>query len=506
MSRELPAHPNLEHLKKQAKRLLDDARKGNPDALQLLHSLGALPPNASPRLVHAQHAIARDYGFASWPKLHARIEASAKPFDPLQAMHAAATAGDVERVAQLLEQHSELKANINGPLPGGSFGATPLLAALPFRNRDLIDVLLRAGADINQKSHWWAGGFGVLDSEHGLNEFLIERGAIVDVHAAARLGMRERLEELLDATPELVHARGGDGKTPLHWAANVEIASLLLERGADLDARDIDHESTPAQYLMREHPEVTRFLVSRGATTDLFMAAALGDLALIRKYLDADPASVEATVSERSFPKRNPRSGGTIYIWVLGGNKSPHAVAREFGHEDAFALLMERSGPEVKLAVACEVGDATTFQALLAREPGLVRSLSKSMKQKLVAAADNNHLDAVRLMLGAGWPVDVPNEHGATALHFAAWHGNAEAVRELLRHHAPLEVREGLYDMTPLRWAFHGSQHCWHPEISDYAGTVTALLAAGAAPPRPDDEIDASEAVREVLRTYTERR
>ena len=47
--------------------------------------------------------------------------------------------------------------------------------------------------------------------------------------------------------PALVHARGGDGKTPLHYATSVAMARYLVERGAVVDARDVDHESTPAQ-------------------------------------------------------------------------------------------------------------------------------------------------------------------------------------------------------------------------------------------------------------------
>jgi ankyrin repeat protein len=94
---------------------------------------------------------------------------------------------------------------------------------------------------------------------------LIERGAIVDVHGAAHLGMLDRLEELVGRDPSLVHARGGDGKTPLHWASTVEVAGCLLDRGAEIDARDVDHESTPAQYLVRDAPDVARLLVERGA-------------------------------------------------------------------------------------------------------------------------------------------------------------------------------------------------------------------------------------------------
>lgn len=58
MSRALPPHPNLEHLKKQAKDLLQDLQQQNPGV----------------KLADAQHALAREYGFASWPKLKVHVE------------------------------------------------------------------------------------------------------------------------------------------------------------------------------------------------------------------------------------------------------------------------------------------------------------------------------------------------------------------------------------------------------------------------------------------------
>ena len=43
-------------------------------------------------------------------------------------------------------------------------GAPALIAAVHRENREMIDALLGAGANINARSRWWAGGFGVLDS------------------------------------------------------------------------------------------------------------------------------------------------------------------------------------------------------------------------------------------------------------------------------------------------------------------------------------------------------
>jgi ankyrin repeat protein len=364
----------------------------------------------------------------------------------------------------------------------------------------MIDLLLRSGADINARSHWWAGGFGVLDScAPEFAPFLIERGAVVDAHAAARLGLFERLKELIAANPDVVRARGGDGQTPLHFAQTVDTAQYLLDHGAALDARDIDHESTPAQYMVRDRQEVARFLVERGAWTDILMAVALGNLDLVRRHLEADPACIRTSVSEQYFPKRDPRAGGTIYIWTLGQHKTAHVIAREFGHEAIFRFLMERSPDELKLAQACELGDEAIFRGLLASRPNLAQSLSADDRQRLINAAQNNNTEAVRLMLAAGWPVDGRGRHGGTALHWAAFHGNAAMAQILLSYHPPLEWRDNDFDATPLNWAVHGSEHGWHRQTGNYPATIEALLKAGAKPPQ---KITGTEAVQEVLRRY----
>ncbi|MGH7471523.1 MAG: hypothetical protein ACRENP_26525 [Longimicrobiales bacterium] len=57
MSRQLPPQPNLEHLKKQAKLLLHELQQHNPEL----------------KLADAQHRLAREYGFASWPRLNAYV-------------------------------------------------------------------------------------------------------------------------------------------------------------------------------------------------------------------------------------------------------------------------------------------------------------------------------------------------------------------------------------------------------------------------------------------------
>ena len=82
---------------------------------------------------------------------------------PSESLLAAITSNDAGAVAGVLDRHPDLKARLDDALPGGAFGETALIAAARHANREMVDVLLRAGAGINQKSHWWAGGFHVLD-------------------------------------------------------------------------------------------------------------------------------------------------------------------------------------------------------------------------------------------------------------------------------------------------------------------------------------------------------
>ena len=513
MSRHLPPQPNLEHLKKQAKALLHEFRQGDLTGQERFREHARAKesdPAAAPKLSDAQRVIAREYGFTSWAKLKQHVDSLTRALNPAQAAIAAVQANDPAALARVLATHPELKAKINDPLPHFGFGSPALLCVVQRGSREMVDVLLEAGADINARSDWWAGSFGVLDTAAPeLAAYLIERGATVDAHAAARLGLFDKLRELVAANPGLVHARGGDGQTPLHFASSIEIARYLLEQGADIDARDIDHESTPAQYMLqptghgphpaRERLPITRYLVSRGCHTDILMAAALGDIELVRFYLDADPAAIRTSVSDPYFPMRNPHAGGTIYIWAFGRYKTAHQIARELGHDEIFRLLMERSPAELKLTQVCELGDEAALRDLLASRPDLVPSLSDEDRRRLPNAAQNNNNEAVRLMLTAGWPPEARGQHGATALHWAAWHGNAAMVREILRHHPSLELKSVDFNLAPLGWALHGSENGWHRDTGDYAVTLEALLEAGARPPEITDDLEASPRARAAL-------
>jgi hypothetical protein len=177
-------------------------------------------------------------------------------------------------------------------------------------------------------------------------------------------------------------------------------------------------------------------------------------------------------------------------------------LAHQFGHKEVFELLMQRSNLGLRFSVACEVGDEALAKSLLAKHPDLITKQPPRAFRRIIGASVRNNARAVRMMLSAGWPANVQGEHDQTPLHWAAFHGNVEMVRELLLHHASLEAEEQQFKGTPLGWALYGSEHAWHRDAGDYPATVEALLLAGAKETRPVEEIEAPEEVLEVMRRH----
>src|SRR5262245_23389133 len=340
--RPLPSNPNLDKQRKLAKRLARAYWRGKPEAVVRVRVLHPNPPAPEDlALSDAQLVIARGYGFAGWPQMKRKIESLTK--SPAELFKSTVEAGDVDRVRELLRSHPDLVSKINEPI--FSFNSPAVHVAR--RNLELLDLLLAHGADLNARTSWEKGGFGVLEQVSPEEAApLIARGARIDIWSAAHLGMMTEVADLIAGDPSLVHGKGGDGKRPLHFAHTIEMARLLLDHGAEIDALDDDHDSTPAQHLIGDRPEVSGFLVAQGARSDLLLAAALGDVALVRKHLDANPGAIAMRVDQNWFPMVDTAAnGGHIYQWTLGFPGSAFDVARKRCHGEVLDLFCERGGP-----------------------------------------------------------------------------------------------------------------------------------------------------------------
>jgi ankyrin repeat protein len=301
-------------------------------------------------------------------------------------------AGNQNTVRSLAAKDSSL---INATDPD-SFGATPLIHAVNTDSRPMVDLLLDLGADINKRSDWWAGSFGVLDSSSDeLTEHLLARGATLTPHAAARTGKLAELRAMLDQDPSLIHARGGDGQMPLHFARTREIADLLLLRGADINAKDVDHASTPAQWLATSRPDVAAYLLSRGAASDPFIAVRAGDLDLLERTIKTEPLGIATRITRDRFPGPAP-AAGHIYLFTLG---------------EGFTLVH--------------------------------------------AAGQAGHADVIRWLAARGAEVNARGGYDdATPLHFAAWEDKPAAIHALIDSGADINAKSGSqHDNEPIGWA-----------------------------------------------------
>jgi hypothetical protein len=326
------------------------------------------------------------------------------------------------------------------------------------------------------------------------------------VHEAARAGLVESLAAMLAMDASLIDAKGMDARTPLHCAGTVEVAELLLDHGARLDARDEDHDSTPAQWRIGESPEVARFLLERGAKADIFLAAALGDLVLAERLVAEDRGCLAHRIGQA--PKFPPigyqRRGGTIYQWTLGFNSYPHQIALLKGNQAMFDYLYAESDVKTRLLVNCVLARRTEAEEIAKAHPEIVPQLP-DVDRELVARycwETNTNYDAVKLMLDLGFPVAHPERsHGYTPLHNAAWSGSGDLVELLIARGHPVDMRDPAFDATPLGYALHDCLvEKRHPE-GEFVRVVKALLEAGS-PVRGVKHPTGDAGIDEVLRPY----
>lgn len=316
---------------------------------------------------------------------------------------AAVKARDLDQVRKCLEVEPEL---VNA-FDASEFGGTSIHLAIHRDDKETIALLLEKGADINLKSDFAAGAWSAVQlalssAKDELADFLVGRGAEIGPHEAAGLGDLELLESLIDENPRCVHAAGGDGCVPLHFARTPEVADLLLSHGADLEARCEDHHSTPTEYLCTSRPAVARHLMDLGAEWNLFTVIMAGDEPRFREALQG-PGALEMRIDETHFPKHPETEAMSILYFTVGWNTSP-----------------------------------------------------------LHAAAKANRPDFIRALLAAGMEIETRADYDdCTALHMAAWWDKVEAARCLIEEGADIEVNTGeIHNTTAASWAIvSGSAH-----------------------------------------------
>jgi ankyrin repeat protein len=506
---ELPPRPDLGQLRRQAKDLLRAARAGDPAAVA---RIGAVSDRVT--LSVAQLALARHYGFASWPRLKAEVDARSSDLAQKVEVFLEASIQDwTGRAVRVLASTPEI---------AGYDFRTAVVLGDAGRVREMLqaDPGLATGRD----ARW---GWTPLDAVCGSRWHRLDPSRAQGLTAVAAL--------LLDAGAGPAARASGSrgGWTPLRCAiagaANSAITRLLLDRGATPG----DHDLYLACFGDDNH-ESLRLLLERAP--DMRQSAALaapvstGDTEAVRLLLhagadpnrplprdDGDPPwpAVYGAIQSGCPPEllellldhgADPDAGGP-------DGRSPYRLATSLGRSDLAALLRryrardDATGTERFLS-ACLHADRASARRQLARDPGLAGRLTEAERGAIIHAAETGNTAAVALMLDLGFPIEIRGgDHGGTPLHAAAYSGSAEAVRLLLDRGADIEARDTTWDDTSLGWAIVGSGE--RPKTNpdpDWIATAQTLLEAGASTAgitlSPDDPKPPSPQVAELLRGY----
>lgn len=505
MSSHLPDRPDLEFLRREAKSLLKAVRAHEAAALTRIARvprLATLAPAALPdraQLADAQHALALEYGFESWPRLKQEVESRAPLAEQAERFLLALREGNDSRAARLAERVPALsRANLScaaalanaseverllaadaalvheqrGPAEWRPLLYACVATALPHDDaqRDaltrVVERLIAAGAEPNRCVRW------APDDEHS--------PLLSPLYFASNTGAARIVRALLAAG-----ARPNDGESVYHAAERDqrECLGLLLAHGADLDEATPPYGVTPLFFLLghRDGQPGTvaadrglAWLLEHGARPDspsgvkretaLHAAARSGRRAEIIAQLVAHGGTVDAARADGTTP---------LGLALRSGHAATAAALRAHGAREDLVRNADR------LLAACVAGRFEDAKQIAAQEPAALEEAMPDLMEGLGHVAASGRIEVLAVLLGFGVPVTAPGVHGATAMHWAAWHGNAQTVEWLLAQGSPVDARDKTYGSSPLAWACHGSRFNHVPKAR-YLPIVDALIAAGS--------------------------
>jgi ankyrin repeat protein len=286
MSQALPARPNLDWLRKTAKQQLHQLRKTNPDA----------------KLAGAQLAVARQYGFRSWRALKAEVDrrqALASSGDQtVAALLRAVGTGQIDTVRAMLAAAPEL-VNAVGPHPFWGGRSQALHLSIDTKRRDIFDLLIAAGADINgnneHNEHWSPLMLTVHWDQPEMRRVLLERGASVGLVEALMLEDDALVEKLLRPGKSALPTIEPNSGSILAFARTPFAIDRLLELGVASDRKD-RWDTTPIQAMSRlgeRGRPLVQHMLKRGIAAEPQEYARMGDKDTLAALIAAKPETAK---------------------------------------------------------------------------------------------------------------------------------------------------------------------------------------------------------------------
>lgn len=430
--RALPAKPSLEFERKEAKALLRQLRAGHPDAIARARARHAAFSTTVPekiQLADAQLVIAREYGFASWPRL-------VRYFESLERLtHRAGALSHVgmwtpseieESVTTFLQSHQKR-----------SVSAWRTLTAYVPRCYELpMDEVLQMAITVDEAKLALARrqGFGSWDAmmTRAAQAQRTDRRGAFDTpptrvaYEAMREGDLESLIRVVEAHPQLRHPN----EYQLAVGEQLPRMALKLERERGRDAMRpiiewLDKEGFDLQYELNIQlcghgnmkPDTVRYLLERGANPNWIAPNGLPLLEhAIARYWNGDAIDL---VAKRTIPRN--------FLWIAAG----------LGDVDGVRRFLDREGKPTAAARASRP-DFIALGGWMA--PWIPNpDDDEILMEAFSVAVLNNHTAVVEYMASRGFPIDTC-VWGMPMLAMAVGNGWVPMVECLLRCGASLDV------------------------------------------------------------------
>lgn len=435
--RPLPARPNLAYERKQAKALLRRLRAGDPEAIARAAARHPGLDLADARLADAQLVVAREYGFASWPRLVRYYEGAERLQRRVTRTRTWVPGGDF---LDGLVRHLLARQRAGDPQAGRElaawvprfYGLRPeealaaaiteddarLAVARQFRFPSWEAAVAGAGAEERERhGPAWAGA--------SPDRLAFEAIAAADLAA---------LERVVAAHPALLHPSADDvaiGRTLIAIAIGQEQrlgAEALRPITQWLAARGLDRQQElNAQLCARPRTaDQVRALLAQGADPEWVAPDGIPVLehALLR-YWNGDAVDVLAA---RVRPRRA--------LWIAAGLGDVAGVR---------AFLNARGRPTPEARRLRPDFDAAGVGAL----PALPEADDEEILfEALLVAALNGRAATIAELAARGAPVN-SLLYGLPLLNITVGNAMLAATESLLRAGADLDLRGRRPDLTP---------------------------------------------------------
>ncbi|XP_054898816.1 ankyrin-3-like isoform X8 [Poeciliopsis prolifica] len=439
-------------------------------------------------------------------KQGANVDAATKKGNT--ALHIASLAGQSEVVKELVTNG----ANVNAQSQNGF---TPLYMAAQENHLEVVQFLLDNGSSqsIATEDGFTPLAVALQQGHDQVVSLLLENDTkgkvrLPALHIAARKDDTKAAALLLQndhnadvESKMMVNRTTESGFTPLHIAAhygNINVATLLLNRGAAVDFK-ARNDITPLHVASkRGNTNMVRLLLERGARIDartkdgltpLHCGARSGHEQVVEMLLNRGAPIMSKTKNGLSPLHMATQGDHLNCVQLLLHHEVPvddvtndyltalHVAAHCGHYKVAKVILDKKANPNAKalngftpLHIACKKNRLKVMELLL-KHGASIQAVTESGLTPIHVAAFMGHENIVHQLINHGASPNINNVRGETALHMAARAGQSDVVRYLIQNGAQVDAK-AKDDQTPL----HISSRLGKPDI------VQQLLTKGACP------------------------